>query len=628
MKFLIRILFLLAPLAVLGQNTDLQSLSVLASKYYQDKEFGKAAEIYQQLFSSTKSQSYFNIYLDCMISIPDYDQAEKEIRKGLRGSTDDSYWYLQLGFLKKTVGQTDESKKMYDKAISLVSDKEVELQVLASQFISRREYEYAEKVYLELRKKGVAGPFSYELAHVYYYMRNYNKMLEEYLDWGKQKSENLDVVKASLQSVLSNDSDNEISEQMRNFLLKKIQAEPSETLYNRLLIWLMIQVKDFPSAIKQSVALDKRTGDEEGNIFGLANIAASSKYYDDATTAYNYLIAKGKNADYSLLANQQLTHMQYLRFLDEDALNLEKAKQLRVKFDETFKLLGIIPETTELQTEYAHLLAFYLDQPSAAIDVLNAAIALPKLSIMQLPLLKTELSDVNVYAGNLWEAVLTYSQVIETYRSNTLADDVKFKKARLGYYMGNFTWAKAQLDVLRASTSKLIANDAMELSLFINENMDEDSTAAPLRIFARADLQAFRNNYAGSLTALDSITKLYPYNSLEDDVNFRKANVFQKQGKFTEAAEMLELILKNNGSDMLADDALFRLAGIYETHLNQKEKAMELYKKMLTEYPGSIYVVDSRAEYRKLQDAAKNDGKTDSDKNKEDLFFQGLSPKP
>jgi len=175
--------------------------------------------------------------------------------------------------------------------------------------------------------------------------------------------------------------------------------------------------------------------------------------------------------------------------------------------------------------------------------------------------------------------------------------------------MGNFTWAKAQLDVLRASTSKLIANDAMELSLFINENMDEDSTAAPLRIFARADLQAFRNNYAGSLTALDSITKLYPYNSLEDDVNFRKANVFQKQGKFTEAAEMLELILKNNGSDMLADDALFRLAGIYETHLNQKEKAMELYKKMLTEYPGSIYVVDSRAEYRKLQDAAKNDGK-------------------
>lgn len=628
MRFLIRILFLLAPLAVLGQNTDLQNLSILASKYYQDKEFEKAAEIYQQLFSSTKSESYFNIYLDCMISIPDYDGAEKEIRKGLRGSKDDSYWYVQLGFLKKTMGQTDESRKMYDKAISLVSDNEVGLQVIASQFISRREFEYAEKVYLELRKKGGVGPFSYELAHVYYYMRNYDKMLEEYLVWGKEKPENLDVVKASLQSVLSNDSDNEISEQMRNFLLKKIQAEPGEILYNRLLIWLMIQVKDFPSAIKQSVALDRRTGDEEGNIFGLANIASSNKNYLDATTAYNYLIAKGKNADYYLLANQQLTHMQYLRFLDEDALNLDKAKQLKEKFEQTFNLLGIKPETAELQAEYAHLLAFYLDQPADAINVLNDAIALPKLNIMQLSLLKTELSDVNVYAGNLWEAVLTYSQVIETYKSNTLADDVKFKKARLGYYMGNFTWAKAQLDVLRASTSKLIANDAMELSLFINENMEEDSTAAPLRIFARADLQTFRNNYAGSLAALDSITKLFPYNSLEDDVNFRKAEIFQKQGKFAEAAETLQLILTNNGADMLADDAIFRLAGIYETHLNQKEKAMELYKKMLTEYPGSIYVVDSRTAYRKLQESSKADVKPDSDKTKEDLFFQGKIQNP
>jgi TolA-binding protein len=415
---------------------------------------------------------------------------------------------------------------------------------------------------------------------------------------------------------------------MRNFLLKRIQADPNEITYNRLLIWLLIQEKNFPAAIRQAVALDKRTGQEEGNIFGLANIASSNKDYDDAAKAYDYLVSKGKNADYYYPAVQQQVHMQYNRFAEEDPMNMEKARALQDKFDQTLKLLGTNAETSLLISEYAHLLAFYLDKAEDAINLLNEAVALPQLNQEQLAILKTELSDVNVYAGNLWDAVLSYSQVIESNKNNSLGDDVKFKKAKLGYYMGNFQWAKAQLDALRASTSKLIANDAMELSLFINENMDDDSTAAPLRIFARADLQMFRNNFAGTLAALDSITKLYPYNSLEDDVNFRKAAILQKQGKYAEAAEILESIVTNNGSDMLADDALFQLAEIYRNHLNQKDKATECYKKMLTDYPGSIYVVDSRTEYRKLQDSMKTDAKPDSEKTKEDLFFEGKSPNP
>jgi TolA-binding protein len=192
--------------------------------------------------------------------------------------------------------------------------------------------------------------------------------------------------------------------------------------------------------------------------------------------------------------------------------------------------------------------------------------------------------------------------VIESNKNNSLGDDVKFKKAQLGYYMGNFKWAKALLDVLKASTSKLIANDAMQLALFISENFESDSTAAPLKMFARADLHLFRNHYADALTVLDSISKLYPDNSLTDDVNFRKAGIFQKQGKFDEAADLLASIVKNNSWDMLADDALFQLAGIYKDKLNRKKEAMELYKKMLTDYPGSVYVVDSRTEYRKMQE--------------------------
>jgi len=603
MKIFLRLIFLLMPAIVWGQNQDLQNKSILASQYYQNKEFGKAAELYEQLYSSTKSEGYFNIYLDCLMGIPDYEKAEKEIKKGLRGSSADSYWYVQWGFLKKAEGQEKESQKMYDKAIGTISNNPAEYPNLANQFINRREFEYAEKVYLKGRTAQNQGIYNYELARIYYYMRNYNQMMKEYLDWVKQKESNLEIVKSNLQSVLAMDNDQEISKQMKNYTLKRIQEEPGQIVYSRLLIWLFIQDKNFVAAIRQAIALDKRTGEEESNIFALANVAASNKNFDEALKAYDYLISKGKKAEYYNVASMQRMQMHYDRFVDEDHLDLVKANELKAQFKQTLNILGLSPETTELQIEFAHLLTFYMNQSTEAIQVLTDGLKMAGINQLQVSAMKAELSDVYVYSGELWDAVISYSQVIESNRSNTLGDDVKFKKAKLGYYMGNFKWAKAQLDALKASTSKLIANDAMDLALFISENLESDSTAAPLKIFAHADLQLFRNDFSGALVTLDSIVRLYPDNALIDDVDFRKAGIFQKQGKYAEAAVLLESIVKDHSWEMLADDALFQLAGIYENKLNRKDEAMKLYKKMLTDYPGSVYVVDSRNEYRKLQDA-------------------------
>ncbi|MFZ4549479.1 MAG: tetratricopeptide repeat protein, partial [Bacteroidales bacterium] len=53
--------------------------------------------------------------------------------------------------------------------------------------------------------------------------------------------------------------------------------------------------------------------------------------------------------------------------------------------------------------------------------------------------------------------------------------------------------------------------------------------------------------------------------------------------------------------DLLADDALYNLAGLFENQLNDKAKAMQLYEKILTQYPGSLYVVDARKRFRSLR---------------------------
>lgn len=627
MKIVVWILFLMAPVIVSGQTPELQNMSILASQYYQAKEYGKAAELYEQLYASTKSEGYLNVYLDCLLNIQEFDKAEKTIKKGLRGNSADAYWYVQWGYLKKAQGQAVEAMKLYDKAIGALSDNPAEFQNLSNQFINRREFEFAQKVYTKARA-GNESLYNFELARIYYYTRNYDLMLKEYMEWARQNESNIEIVKSSLQSVLMMDNDQEISRQMKSYVLKRIQQEPGEILYTRLLIWLFIQDKNFTAATRQAIALDKRTGMEDGNIFALANVSASNKDYEEALKAYDYLIAKSKRAEYYNLASQQRMHMYYERFVASGNNDLDQARELKDQFTQAFALLGISAETSQLQTAYAHLLAFYLDQPTEAIQVLTNALALPRINPQQVILMKTELSDIYVYSGELWDAVITYSQVIEGGKNNPLGDDVKFKKARLGYYMGNFSWAKAQLDVLKASTSKLIANDAMELALFISENLGTDSTATALQMFARADFHLFRNHPTEGIATLDSISQLYEFNSLMDDVNFRKAGIFQQQGKYEEAAVLFASIVKDYSWDMLADDALFQLAQLYQTRLNRQGEAMELYKKMLTDYPGSVFVVDARTEYRKLQGNGKTEDEMDLAKPKEDLLLEGLFPNP
>jgi tetratricopeptide (TPR) repeat protein len=196
------------------------------------------------------------------------------------------------------------------------------------------------------------------------------------------------------------------------------------------------------------------------------------------------------------------------------------------------------------------------------------------------------------------------------------------KKARLGYYMGNFEWAKAQLDVLKASTSKLTANDALDLSMMIGSNLNLDTTAVPLRMFARADLLFFRNNDSLALATLDSLSEMYPYHSLIDDILFRKSKIEMNNNNYSLAADYLERIRRDFPYEMLADDALFMLAELYNYQLDEKQKAKELYREMLTIYPGSIFVEESREKFRELREIYP-DGVPDEE---EKFFNEGILP--
>jgi len=53
--------------------------------------------------------------------------------------------------------------------------------------------------------------------------------------------------------------------------------------------------------------------------------------------------------------------------------------------------------------------------------------------------------------------------------------------------------------------------------------------------------------------------------------------------------------------DILADDALYKMAKLYDNTLSNPEKAMELYEKILLEHNSSIFVAEARKRFRTLR---------------------------
>ncbi len=213
-------------------------------------------------------------------------------------------------------------------------------------------------------------------------------------------------------------------------------------------------------------------------------------------------------------------------------------------------------------------------------------------------MLKLQMGDYYLLEGKIWDASLTYSQVDKEFKQDAMGEDARFRNAKLAYYRGDFDWAQRQLLILKSATSELIANDALALSVLITENV-EDSLKFPLQRFAFAGLLIAQNKDKEATDLLDSIATAFPKHPLNDDILMEHAKMAEKHHDYTTALNYLEKIHKDFGTDVLGDDAVYKIADIYFNIYNNKEKAKEYYEQLIIEYPGSTFVQLAR---QKLHD--------------------------
>lgn len=574
----------------------------LARNFFNNKEYDKAADLYQQLYINHRYYNYFSQYIECLIFLDKFDEAEKDLRSFIKNDNTTNKWRSSviLAYVLFRNNEKDKSDKVLKKLINeLPADKSVFIQI-ANVMNAKDFNEFA--IMLYDRGAGISSmncKFYMEKAQAYLSMTDFEKATENYLLHLEEDPSDYDVVKSRMSYMLRYNIDDSVIDDIRFALLKKAQENRDSEVFAELLVWFALQMKDYDIALDQEIALDRRLGDREFDIIYLAKISRDNEQYDIAIKAYDYLVKKSQEGAYYEEAIVGMIQVQYQKMNMSKSDNaMESYSNLEKRIEKECLGLGISDKTIPILIIRADILAFRLNEMDKAIDVLNEALLL-NLSRLNKAKLKMELADIYLFKEEVWEATLLYSQVDKSMKEEPIGHEARFKNAQLRYYIGEFDWALAVLNILKSATSKLIANDAMTLSLTITDNLEYDTIA--LQRLAKADFYIYQKRYDIANKILDSVNVYNPNEVSMPYLLMRKAHIAMENNDYVMADSLYKRVYQGYADSYMADDALMKDAILLERFLDDKEGAMECYAKLIDEYSASVYVAQARNAYRRIR---------------------------
>ncbi|MCS6820676.1 MAG: tetratricopeptide repeat protein [Microscillaceae bacterium] len=585
-----------AKMYLFAQTQDVE----LAEQYFTQNEFEKALAMYEKVAKYPQHlASIYKNYLATLIQLKQWKEAEKLTKKMTKDYPEDFGYKVDAAWLLELQGKTQKAEEEYNKLINDNRKNSEQTIQLANKFLKLAKPELAEKTYLQARKTNRdKNAFAAELAEVYGIMNSLDAMINEYLNMVINDKTNLEFVRGALQDHLSKQED---YDKLERILLDRLQKDSSELTYNELLLWLYLQQKLFHRAFIQARAIDRRYKLEGSEILNIGNIAMKNGDYKSAMTMFEYIVKEyPRSSNYSIARNYYLKAKEQVVTQNYPIVK-EEVQSLVQDYDKLITELGKSYHTTEAMRSKALLLAFYLDEKDKAIEQLNEAIELAKSNLNFVAQCKIDLGDIYLLKGEDWESTLLYSQVEKMRKDSPLGYEAKLRNAKLSYFKGDFELAQEHLDILKEATTREIANDAMELSLLIQDNTVFDTLGLALKEYAHIELLIFQHKADEALERLDKMLKDFPNHSLTDEIYYQRAKILLKMGKYEQAIQSLEKILALYPDDILGDDANFLIGKIYEENLKNKEKAMEYYKAHLTKYPASVYLAEARKRFRILR---------------------------
>lgn len=608
LKVLIKCCILIVACIIISNSTNAQTNDPvqIAKEYYNQGELEKAKKEFQKL---ARNRRYIprihDTYFKLLLTVEDFDGAEKYLKGIIKNNPSNFIYEVDLGVLYRTLNDDDKANELLDGVIEKVTTKAAqekksnEARFLAQVFFERNFREKALDTYIKGRQAlGQEDLFALDLASVYRLMNKKQPMISEYLNFSKNQPQNLNYVKNSLQRYLQEPEDLDTLEMT---LYDVIQKEAGNSTYNNLLVWTHLQQKNFPAALRQARALDKRLANNGDNIMNVAMISFRNADYKSSKKAFGYIIEEFPESSsrrlasrYVLLSEEEVLKSSYP--VDTDAI-----RNLISRYNTFISESRDVFSVMESQRRVALLQAFQLNEIDNAIETLTNMLDQQVGRHKVVAEAKMDLADIYLLNKEPWESILLYGQVERMFKDEPLGYMAKLKSAKLSYFKGDFELAQSNLDILKLATSREIANDALDLSILIKNNTVFDSTDLVMQEYANIELMLFQNQNEEALMAMDSMLTKYNYHSIVDEVLYLQAQTQRELGNFQKSLDALNKLNEAHYFEILGDDALFLTGVIHQDDLGDDETAMTFYNDLLTKFPGSIYVAEARTRFRELR---------------------------
>ncbi len=601
MLYLQKIIFMRAVLLIyvfLISSTIVSQNEQQAFDYFNSGKFEKALILYNKLYEKNKSNTdYLLKIVNIHQQLEQFNLSEELLQNQIKKSKDPQY-SVELGYNFQLKNEQEKANYYYDQAITKIEENPIYAFNVARRFEQHALIDLAATVYERAMLLRPGSNYYIQLARIYGEQGKIEKMFVSYINFIKKNTAYIIQAKRIFSEYISENGEDENNILLRKVLLKKAQTQP-DILWNQLLSWLFIQQKDYIKAFAQEKAIFKRKQETIIGITDLANITISEGNSDVAKEVLKFIINNALDIDAVLKAHKDLLELE----------TKYASKSDYVKIDKTYKTLlydfGTLPQTIDLQISYAHFMAFYLNDPDAAIVFLKETLKIKTSKFIQAKV-KLKLGDILVFQEKFNEALIYFSQIQTSLKNSTISQEARFRVAKTSYYKGDFKWAESQLKILKSSTSQLIANDALDLKLLISDNKYEDSTQTALKLYAKADLFSFQNKTDKAISLLDKILLEHKTETIIAQALFKQAQLFEIKQQFDKAEINYNNIIANYREGFLVDDAYFALAELYVNHLAQPQKAKALFEQIIFNHEDSIYFVEARKKYRALRGDAIN----------------------
>jgi tetratricopeptide (TPR) repeat protein len=587
MKHFFLYITLLFSLLACAQNEQ------LAQYYYEKGDFEKARIGYEELLKSIPQNSkYFLRIVDCYQQLQQFDIAEKAIQQRL-----DKYkqgnLVVELGYNFQLQKNDTKAKNLYEQALERIRKNPNEVYAIASSFEKKVLLEYALKSYRTAVELDSNFNFNYQMALLYGQVGNIEMMITTFLDESVENPQNSVMIKNQLVRFMDDDGGAGFNEQLRKALVLRTQ-KTQDVYWNRFLSWFYVQQKEFEKAFIQEKAIYKRNPESFSAILNLGQLAIEEDNQEASKEILGFILENSKDVQLLIQANAYLIEIKIEKASEQDFVGInEELITLLKEFE-------ISPFTLSLQLIQAHFVAFKLKKPEEGKAIVKRALNL-QLNEYDLATAKMELADILLYEEKFNQALLYYSQIEVDLKNDILAHEATLKAAKTSYFKTDFEYALKQFKELKSANTLLIANDALEYFLLINDNTVADSTQTALKQFAKGDYLLYQNRTQEAIAQLQLILKTHKGEEIEAVTLLRLGKIYEKLADYNLALSQYQKIIDQHKDGIYIDEALYFSAEIYDKNLKEPEKAKPLYEKIIFNHQDSIYFVQARKKFRQLR---------------------------